>query len=83
MSDQSSKDIDLPWYQKLIALGAVCLIIALLWWAYIAIFGKPTEQEATDRAIQACGSSRFSYEISCPDPDDEYGPSKDTPTPGY
>ena len=71
MSDQSSKDIDLPWYQKLMVLGAVCLIIALLWWAYVVLFGKPSEQEAVDRATQTCGSSIFSYEFNCPDPEDE------------
>lgn len=68
---EKQDEIDIPWWQKGLALGAVIAIVALIFVVGTAIFGKPTEQEARDRAIQNCGGSRFSYETDCPDPSSE------------
>ena len=65
------EEIDIPWWQKVLALGAVVVVAILIFVIGTAIFGKPSEQEASDRAIQNCGGSRFSYETDCPDPDSE------------
>ncbi len=67
----ASKDeeIDIPWYQKAIALGAVVLIAVIIFVVAGAIFGQPTQQESIDKAIQNCGGSRFSFDTDCPEPD--------------
>lgn len=64
-------EIDIPWWQKVLALGIVAIIVVLVFVIATAIFGKPSEQEVRDRAIQNCGGSRFSYETDCPDPSSE------------
>lgn len=68
MTDKQ-EEIDIPLWQKVLALGAVVVIAILLFVIGTAIFGRPTDQEAGDRAIQDCGGSRFSYEADCPEPD--------------
>lgn len=63
------EEIDIPWYQKVIALGAVILIVLIIFIVGGAIFGQPTQQESIDKAIQNCGGSRLSFETDCPEPD--------------
>lgn len=70
MTDKQD-EADITWWQKVLALGAVVVIVFLIFIIAAAIFGKPSEQEAQDRAIQNCGGSRFSYETECPDPSSE------------
>jgi hypothetical protein len=66
---EKNEDIDIPWYQKVIALSVVVLIAVIIFIIAGAIFGQPSQQEATDRTTQNCGGSRFSFETDCPEPD--------------
>lgn len=66
---EKNEEIDIPWYQKVIALGAVVLIAVIIFIVAGVIFGHSSQQEATDRAIQNCGGSRFSFDTDCPEPD--------------
>lgn len=67
MADKQD-EINIPWWQKVLALGVVVGIAVLIFIIATVIFGKPSEQEAQDRTIKNCGGSRFSFETDCPDP---------------
>jgi len=66
---EKNEEIDIFWYQKVIALSAVVLIAVIIFIVAGVISGHPSQQEATDRAIQNCGGSRFSFDTDCPEPD--------------
>ena len=66
---KSTEEIDIPLYQKAIALSAVVLIAVIIFIVGGAIFGHSTPQQASDRAIQNCGGSRTSFDTDCPEPD--------------
>lgn len=54
-----------------LALGAVFVIDTLIFVIGMAISGKLSEQETTDKVTKNCGGSRFSYETDYPNPDSE------------
>jgi len=68
MTDKT-EEINIPFYQKVAALGVVVLIAIIIFAIVGAVSGHPTAQQATDRAIQNCGGSRFSSDTDCPEPD--------------
>ena len=73
MNERKEEDLQMSFTDYLVAGVIIALMIVGIFFAllFIGRLGEP--QDSRDRAIEACGNSRFSYEVSCPEPEDEYG----------
>lgn len=47
MAISEDEEIDIPWYQKVIAQSVVILIVVIIFLVGGAIFGQPTQQDVT------------------------------------